>query len=97
MKFENMQHVIDELGEVFFALKQDDIKIAKAQEMNNGAGKVINAVKVVLEGYALRREAPTIPFLQLAGVTSKSLPSTYANEPSRPALPKPKAAKRARA
>ena len=54
----------DELALLFSAIRTGELDIARAAEMNNSAGKMINASKVQLEYYALRDEAPNIPFLR---------------------------------
>lgn len=53
----------NELADVFDQLKAGQIKPKEAGELANVAGKMINSAKVQLEYYALRKEAPTIDFL----------------------------------
>lgn len=59
----NIHEVRDELASVYQGLKNGDIKHHDAAEMNNSLGKIIGSLKVELEYYALRKEAPNIPFL----------------------------------
>lgn len=54
----------NELAEVFDQLNAGVIKPKEAGELANVAGKMINSAKVQLEYYALRKETPTIEFLQ---------------------------------
>ncbi len=54
----------DELSVVFDDLQSGAIKHKEAGELANVAGKMINSAKVQLEYYALRKETPTIPFLE---------------------------------
>lgn len=46
------------------ALRAGTIKPSEAAELANIAGKMIKSAKVQVEYYALRKEAPTIPFLR---------------------------------
>lgn len=54
----------NELAAVFAQLKAGEIKPGEAAELANLAGKMISSAKVQVEYYALRKEAPTIPFLE---------------------------------
>ena len=60
----NVQELISELSNVFASLKAGDIKHKDADSLANLAGKMINATKVQVEYYALRKEAPKIKFLE---------------------------------
>lgn len=60
----NAQKLRDELSKVFEKLSNGEIKHSDAAELANIAGKMINSAKVQVEYYALRKEAPTIKFLQ---------------------------------
>lgn len=60
----NVQELIDQLSQVFQSLKAGDIKHKDADTLANLAGKMINATKVQVEYYSLRKEAPRIAFLQ---------------------------------
>jgi hypothetical protein len=53
----------NELSEIFDDLRNGAIKTKEAGELANVAGKMINSAKVQLEYYALRKEAPTLKFL----------------------------------
>jgi hypothetical protein len=53
----------NELSEIFDDLRSGIIKTKEAGELANVAGKMINSAKVQLEYYALRKEAPTLKFL----------------------------------
>ena len=53
----------NELSEIFDDLRSGAIKTKEAGELANVAGKIINSAKVQLEYYALRKEAPTLKFL----------------------------------
>ena len=59
----NLHELRSELSEVFVELKSGDICAKDAKELNNAAGKIINSAKVELDYYALRKEAPDIPFI----------------------------------
>lgn len=59
----NVQELIDQLSQVFASLKAGEIKHKDADTLANLAGKMINATKVQVEYYALRKEAPKIKFL----------------------------------
>lgn len=54
----------NELAAVFAQLKAGEIKPGEAAELANLAGKMISSAKVQVEYYALRKEAPTIDFLE---------------------------------
>ena len=53
-----------ELATVFAQLKAGTIKPGEAAELANLAGKMISSAKVQVEYYALRKESPTIDFLE---------------------------------
>ncbi len=53
-----------ELAAVFAQLKAGTIKPSEAAELANLAGKMISSAKVQVEYYALRKESPTIDFLE---------------------------------
>lgn len=59
----NVEALRAELSTVFAGLKAGTIKPGEAAELANVAGKMINSAKVQVEYYALRKEAPQIPFL----------------------------------
>ena len=53
----------DELADIFDNLKAGALQPKEAAELANVAGKMINSAKVQLEYYALKKETPSIPFL----------------------------------
>jgi hypothetical protein len=62
-----MNHISDlttELSTLYHALKDGTIEVKIATEMNNTAGKIINAQRVQLEYAELRKEQPDIPFMK---------------------------------
>jgi hypothetical protein len=61
-----MQHISEltkELSELYEGLKTGAIDVKVATEMNNTAGKIINAQRVQLEYADLRKEQPNIEFM----------------------------------
>ena len=60
----NVHELIDNLSQVFASLKAGEIKHKDADTLANLAGKMINATKVQVEYYALRKETPKIEFLE---------------------------------
>jgi hypothetical protein len=54
----------NELADVFDQLMAGALKPKEAGELANVAGKMINSAKVQLEYYALRKETPSIKFLE---------------------------------
>jgi 5-formyltetrahydrofolate cyclo-ligase len=62
----NVEELRTRLSEVFIGLQTGAIKHKDAAELANLAGKMINSAKVQVEYYALRKEAPVIPFLGAA-------------------------------
>ena len=60
----NVDELRGQLAEVFAQLRAGTIKPGEAAELANLAGKMIGSAKVQVEYYALRKEAPTIAFLQ---------------------------------
>jgi|TARA_R110000868_G_scaffold196527_3_gene442475 hypothetical protein len=61
-----MQHISEltkELSELYEGLKTGEIDVKVATEMNNTAGKIINAQRVQLEYAELRKEQPDIEFM----------------------------------
>lgn len=59
----NIKELVDGLTALFDEIKRGDVDVKLASEMNNTAGKIINAQKVQLEYAALRKVAPSIAFL----------------------------------
>ena len=60
----NAEELRDELAQTFAQLKAGEIKPSEAAELANLAGKMISSAKVQVEYFALRKEAPTIAFLE---------------------------------
>lgn len=65
----NITDIRDSLIEVFDKLRDGDMDLKQAAEINNTAGKIINTAKVQLAYAALRGEQPVIPFLNTATVS----------------------------
>lgn len=65
----NITDIRDSLIEVFDKLRDGDMDLKQAAEINNTAGKIINTAKVQLAYAALRGEQPVIPFLNTAIVS----------------------------
>ena len=59
----NLDHVRDRLSTIFDQLESGEIDAKKAAEFANLAGKMINSAKVQVEYYALKKEVPSISFL----------------------------------
>jgi hypothetical protein len=62
-----MKHISEltkELSELYEGLKNGTVETKVATEMNNTAGKIINAQRVQLEYADLRKEQPDIDFMK---------------------------------
>jgi hypothetical protein len=59
----NLDQVRDRLSTIFDQLESGEIDAKKAAEFANLAGKMINSAKVQVEYYALKKEVPSISFL----------------------------------
>ena len=62
-----MKHISElttELSELYEGLKNGTMDVKIATEMNNTAGKIINAQRVQLEYAELRKEQPDIDFMK---------------------------------
>lgn len=59
----NIKELVDDLSALFGKIERGEVDVKVASEMNNTAGKIINAQKVQLEYAALRKIAPHIAFL----------------------------------
>ena len=71
-----MQHISElttELASLYEGLKTGSVDVKVATEMNNTAGKIINAQRVQLEYAELRKEQPDIDFMK-----TKATPKTKA-------------------
>lgn len=62
----NVEELRQQLATVFEDLKAGEIKAKDADALANIAGKMINATKVQVEYFALRKDVPKIPFLERA-------------------------------
>lgn len=62
----NIKDLVDELSALFGKIETGEVDVKVAGEMNNTAGKIINAQKVQLEYAALKKVAPSIAFLDTA-------------------------------
>lgn len=60
----NCDELRQELALIFEKLKAGEIKPGEAAELANLAGKMISSAKVQVEYYAMRKEEPTIAFLE---------------------------------
>jgi hypothetical protein len=61
-----MRHISElttELSSLYEGLKNGTVDVKVATEMNNTAGKIINAQRVQLEYAELRKEQPNIEFM----------------------------------
>ena len=61
-----MKHISElttELSALYEGLKNGTVDVKVATEMNNTAGKIINAQRVQLEYAELRKEQPSIEFM----------------------------------
>jgi hypothetical protein len=61
-----MKHISElttELSSLYEGLKNGTVDVKVATEMNNTAGKIINAQRVQLEYADLRKEQPNIKFM----------------------------------
>ena len=60
----NAEELRKALSKVFKSLENGTIDVKQAAEFSNIAGKMINSAKVQVEYFALRKESPTIAFLE---------------------------------
>ena len=60
----NAKQLRDELADIFAKLKAGEIKSIDAAELANIAGKMISSAKAQVDYYAIRKEVPTIGFLE---------------------------------
>lgn len=60
----NCKELRDNLAQVFEDLRGNKIDAAKAAELANIAGKMINSAKAQIDYYALIKDAPNIDFLK---------------------------------
>ena len=64
MSIKNIHDVRDELIEAVDSVKKDPRRVAQVHEISNACGKIINSVKLELEYAALKKEKPSIKFLE---------------------------------
>lgn len=60
----NVTELTAELARVFKGIEEGTIELKKAAEMNNTAGKIINAQRLLLEAATLNKQGINSPFLQ---------------------------------
>ena len=60
----NCKDLWGRLSDVFNGLEDGTLEHKTGAEMNNTAGKMINLARTNIDYYALKKEAPTIPFLE---------------------------------
>ncbi len=63
VKPNTMGELRDELLNVFTDLRNGEIDLNEAAELNNTAGKIINSVKVEAEVFGLIKKVPTTRFI----------------------------------
>ena len=59
----NLLDLRNQLVTVFDKLRDGEIELAQAKEINNAAGKIISTVRCQLEYSKLRNEKPKIDFI----------------------------------
>jgi|GEM_PF-4096914 len=59
----NINELRESLLDAYTMLANDPKRVIQVGELANTAGKIIASVKVELEHAAIRKEAPSIPFL----------------------------------
>ena len=64
MNEKNIVQLRNDLGDLFEQIRAGGIEPRVASEMNNSAGKILNSLRVELEYAALRKEKPTISYLE---------------------------------
>ncbi len=60
----NVTELREELSKVFMSLREGDVEVKVASEMNNSAGKIINTLKVELEYNQACKNNKKIKFLE---------------------------------
>ena len=63
----NIEELRNNLSTLFGQIKDGDMDVKAAAEMNNTAGKIISTLKVQLDYAALRKESPSIGYLDCDG------------------------------
>lgn len=74
----NCDELRAELALTFEKLKAGEIKPGEAAELANLAGKMIGSAKVQVEYYALRKEQPSIEWLESPNIQGKQPATTNA-------------------
>ena len=59
----NINELRTNLADLFTQIKEGTVDVKVAAEMNNTAGKIIQSIKVQNEYAELRKEAPSIAFM----------------------------------
>lgn len=67
----NVSELRDSLFQVYAELRNGEIKAKDAAELANIAGKMISSAKVQIEYHALRKDKPSIPFLDAPTTASR--------------------------
>jgi hypothetical protein len=67
----NIEELRDRLWAILDRIEKDPRFVPQAVEMNNTAGKLIQSAKIQLEYHGLRKELPTIDFLEGAKVSQR--------------------------
>ena len=81
-----MNHISDlttELSALYHSLKDGTIEVKIATEMNNTAGKIINAQRVQLEYAELRKEQPDIDFMKTKAKPKAKVGARNTHNPNR--------------
>lgn len=60
---QTIEQLRGQLTQLFDEIKSGAVDVKVASEMNNTAGKIIGSLKVQLEYAALRKESPSIKFM----------------------------------
>jgi hypothetical protein len=60
----NIEELRNNLSALFDQIKTGEMDVKAAAEMNNTAGKIISTLKVQIDYAALRKESPTIEYLE---------------------------------
>jgi len=59
----SIKELRDNLATLFSQVRDGEVDIKRAAEMNNSAGKIINSIRVELEYAELRKVKPSVSFL----------------------------------
>jgi len=73
----NIKELRDDLLGAYSLLRADPRRAVQVGELANTAGKILNSVKLEIEYALMRKETPTLPFLEYEGRNAeKALPTT---------------------